>query len=781
MDPWQELRQLHLDEEGGQIPAMFNALNNEFSFAQDKFQVNIYCNLGAFQHRGVSLLPEPGASIDIFFFEHENDDAAADQQKKKYSYTGFITEDRLQSPNVSFCAVVQGVPFRKFGKQKVLVHVLLEGCDVATMRQSCMFQSASKGLTSDEGINWDWFLLDAYALPYHVEKNVWTALMTEYPGQKEDFEQQAKALFKLDLKQMEFTRQFLENDTGVSILFGPAGSGKTFTVVATLLLYLSTNKKYREGLKELGNRHRALVTATTEVALNELLRKCVEHSQPLGRQKFVRFNGGNRHTHQSAARKAALMIDYDTDEKRNKQRKAIEEVYWLMMDVDARRGEPKSNSDLKDFDFIYDFHKTITGWTNEHPYYKQVVVYGEVIASLLKNGSSDEERSALFETKKELEALLYKAYFNEVDAVFVPLASAAHPILSSFFEPTLLVIDDAATAVPVDLLTGVVPYRDTIQSVVLAGDPIPVGGRAPNKGRNEFYNYMNDTAMRKWYRNPRQYNNFQIIQLAEQHRMRPELFNHINEVFYKDSPTKISSVNDYLKNTFGAASSDGDRFAIDLSGKKNASKYWRASKSLCNHAEAEAIVDMVAGLLKHPPPPNGTQIQPRDILISTPYAGQEAVIRVLLMRKRIIGSGNNMIRIASPNNARGQESTIQIISLCINDPDPLNNTEQISNRENLNIMFTRAKDMQIVFGNFRPWIQAIKNNVEGWGVNAEGAKRLELVKIVGSFWPTDDPKTCTIISEADFHSGFYDNKPPTRKSFPDLITINKTDNGENKE
>lgn len=68
MNLWQELRQLHLDEEGGQIPAMFNALNNEFSFAQDKFQVNIYCNLGAFQHRGVCLLPEPGASIEIFFF-----------------------------------------------------------------------------------------------------------------------------------------------------------------------------------------------------------------------------------------------------------------------------------------------------------------------------------------------------------------------------------------------------------------------------------------------------------------------------------------------------------------------------------------------------------------------------------------------------------------------------------------------------------------------------------------------------------------------------------------
>ncbi|KAH0008354.1 hypothetical protein KCU78_g11286, partial [Aureobasidium melanogenum] len=140
-----------------------------------------------------------------------------------------------------------------------------------------------------------------------------------------------------------------------------------------------------------------------------------------------------------------------------------------------------------------------------------------------------------------------------------------------------------------------------------------------------------------------------------------------------------------------------------------------------------------------------------------------------------------MILIASPNNARGRESAIQIISMCINDPDPLNNTEQISNRENLNIMFTRAKDMQIVFGNFRPWIQAIKNNVEGWGVNAEGAKRLELVKIIGSFWPTDDHETCTIISEADFRSGFYDNKPPTRKSFPDLITINKTDNGENEE
>jgi len=146
---------------------------------------------------------------------------------------------------------------------------------------------------------------------------------------------------------------------------------------------------------------------------------------------------------------------------------------------------------------------------------------------------------------------------------------------------------------------------------------------------------------------------------------------------------------------------------------------------------------MVQGLLSHKPPIGGRQIEPRDILINTPFAGQETEIRVRLIRKGIVGTtDDNKIRVASPLNARGQEGNVQFISLCLNDPAKPLSTEFIADREMLNIMFSRAKHMQIVVGNFRPWTTAIKSKAKGWeGASAKKAQRYEFVEVIKSFWP----------------------------------------------
>ncbi|THX77682.1 hypothetical protein D6D04_06204 [Aureobasidium pullulans] len=356
----QEARRAHLDEEAGQILAMFYPIHEDFSPTKTVFRVNIYCNLRAFQLRGMSLVPEPGTPIIISFADYDTDGATQRQQKSQHFYAGFVIEDHAEAPSIAFY--------------------------------------------------------------WHTQHNSWGRSMADYPGQKEEFFQQAEKVFGLDSKQMDFTKQFLENDTGVSVLFGATGNGKSFTVAVALMLYLTTNKKFRKGLKELGNHHRILVTATSDQATDDLLRKCIELDPTLGNQHFVGFKGGGKIGANLSDQ--GNVIDIEVGEDERFKREHIENAYWHMMDIDARSGQSKLRSDLKKFDFIHDFHKTIASWTHEHPQARIVAIYNAFVDGLMKEEYSRAQRARLFNKKKELERTLYKAYFHEVDAVFVPLIGA---------------------------------------------------------------------------------------------------------------------------------------------------------------------------------------------------------------------------------------------------------------------------------------------------------------------------------------------------------------------
>lgn len=202
---------------------------------------------------------------------------------------------------------------------------------------------------------------------------------------------------------MEFTKQFLENDTGVSVLFGATGNGKSFTVAVALMLYLTTNKKFRRGLKELGNHHRILVTATSDQATDDLLRKCIELDPTLGNQHFVRFKGGGKIGANLSDQ--GNVIDIEVGEDERIKRENIENAYWHMMDIDARSGQSKSRSDLKEFDFIHDFHKTIASWSHDHPQARVVAIYNASVDGLMKRSTQEHKEQSCSTRRRSLRGL----------------------------------------------------------------------------------------------------------------------------------------------------------------------------------------------------------------------------------------------------------------------------------------------------------------------------------------------------------------------------------------
>jgi len=778
-----------LADEAGKIDAFFKPIPgaaNTIS-TEDAFIVDVYCNLQTFYLGGLSLIPEPRTQIKIIFEAPETNQA---ESIEKYVYYGEIVENLLETQHVSFVARVTGKTFWKFGMESVgKCSIELTGTNISLQRQHVVFQIAAHGLTrTDRGVDWDRLLFDTAAAPCDVSRNAWTDEIKQYSGFKDEFLREARATFQLNDKQIELTKHFLENDTGVSILFGPPGTGKSNNLMAIIMLYLTLNKDYRKKLSKPGPAKKVLVTAPSNIAVDELLSKCLKHSSAFEGMKLIRFKGGNP----SKRAKKDVTMAGTNEEPDSWQPETLEEAYWNFMEANLADNKNASEAELKEYEFVYHFHYTLKSWPDDHPSKQDANAYRTILDNVNDPNIklSRYQRKQLTLEKNLLQQRLYAAYFKEIDGVFCTLNSAMHEILQHF-DPSCLFMDEAARALLGDKLTGIVPNIETLENVVLSGDSQQIRGRVSNEGRNEFFDISQDSLMHKvWERNQSGKNpGFDFVQLEEQYRMHPDIGRPISRIFYqgklvhadvtKQVQPVCNTAKHFFKTKFGTAYGGNHRFGIDCSGENNESEYWKDSKSSHNPAEAEAICLMIRGLLQHEPLADGQRVEPRNIIITTDYSGQESHLKIELARlsytvgnvtRPLAGTGENRIRVTTTSKTQGSEGDIQFISMVMNKVKNVNGVSFIATPELLNVKFSRAKFMQIVVGNFQPWLNAIKNK---WGTWSSSGKKSEFVQMISSFWPDNNPASCKVISQRDFVSGMKNNSAPTKNCFPSLITIKK--------
>ncbi|KEQ59843.1 uncharacterized protein M437DRAFT_56215, partial [Aureobasidium melanogenum CBS 110374] len=738
------IRDQRLAEEDGKIEAFFKPFRNTIAppGTDDWWKVDIYSSLQAFSLKGVSLIPEPDTPVMITFYERETPEAT---ELKKYVYKGTVVENLFDTPNVTFVARVSGRPFWKFNKETVSCSVEVTGNEVSVIRQHAAFSVAAKGLTRDKSIDWDHILFDAPPTPSTVSRNAWTEEIKQYEGMKEEFLKEAKDTFNLNDKQMEFTKHFVENDTGISLLVGPPGTGKSVDMAAIILLYLTLNKKYRKK----GSAKKILVTAPSNVAVDELLSKCIAAGSEKMGLKLVRFKGGKPSLKRDAENDVAMAGTDDAAE-------TLEDAYWNIMEATLGGAKNPSKGVHKDREFIADFIRTIKGWPKNHASKNDAKAYLGLLEKLIsKEKGTAVQRRQLIAEKDELQEKLYKAYWEEVDAAFTTMNGASNDALASF-EPTLAAMDEIAQANLGDMLTVLVPFP-TIENAVGAGDPRQIRGRALAEGRNEFFVIQLESVMHKVVNRRAQTgedHTLSYVQLEVQHRMDPEIGGPISDIFYGGKlihapvTMQVQPVRETWKDCFkqhlGAAYDGNNRFAIDISGEKNQSVSWKGSTSLCNQHEADAICQMIKVILQHPPPANGVRVEPHNIIITTDYAGQESLFKVMLQRwtyrvdgveQPLGGSGDNRVRVSTTSKTQGSEGDLQFISLVKNDVKKLGSVKFIATPEFVNVKWSRAKYGQVVVCNMQPLHTAIKNGYVGWVLPGSGKKKAEFIKMITSFWP----------------------------------------------
>jgi hypothetical protein len=411
-----------------------------------------------------------------------------------------------------------------------------QGVDLSVRRQHAACALAAQGLTRDDGgVDWDEHLLDTSAVPCNVSRNAWTEEIKQYQGLKEDFLREARMTFQLNDKQLEFTKHFLENDTGVSILVGPSGSGKSHSMVAIIMLYLTLNRDYRKKLNKSGPAKKLLVTAPSNVAVDELLSKCLKHSFTFDGMKLIRLKSINASTR---AKEDVTMADTDGDTE-DLQSDPLEAAYLGSEGVELGSSKSDLQAELIQYEFSHDFQHTLASWPKEHPSKPDATAYTSMLQDL-QNPKLELSRARRILLTTEIGVVqqrLYAAYFEEVDAVFCTLNSGMHNILRKHFDPTCIIIDDAARALLRDKLTGIAPHVKTLENVVLGGDPEQMRGRIRDLGRNEFFEIVQDSLVHKVWKRAKvgKEAGFDFVQLQLQYNMDSEIKGPISDTSKKRS------------------------------------------------------------------------------------------------------------------------------------------------------------------------------------------------------------------------------------------------------
>ncbi|SMR56230.1 unnamed protein product [Zymoseptoria tritici ST99CH_1A5] len=325
---------------------------------------------------------------------------------------------------------------------------------------------------------------------------------------------------------------------------------------------------------------------------------------------------------------------------------------------------------------------------------------------------SREERYAWADMEESTNAW----YIEEsVSIVFVTNNSSAHPVLTESFKPEMALLDEAGLASAPDLAIPLTAYKEHLRAVVPAGDPEQLGPIISSMGVNEgqrvlevslFEDLLKVTDQQK--SNATEYD---TVMLDRQYRMTPDVSEFVRRRIYRGKLFDDESVmaeTDLQKKIKAALKPFQDagiyngraRMCID---SRSPSAKAEGSTSVFNEFEAQAVARMVHFFVI------GNGIEPENVLVVTPYNAQLRAIQAYF--RKFSGEEGKLlsnVQLSPTYQAQGREQKIVLLSLVQHEKDA-NHLGFVGGSKQLTVEISRAKDFEIIFGNFDGWRQLIVN------------------------------------------------------------------------
>jgi helicase MOV-10 len=180
------------------------------------------------------------------------------------------------------------------------------------------------------------------------------------------------------------------------------------------------------------------------------------------------------------------------------------------------------------------------------------------------------------------------------------------------------------------------------------------------------------------------YNSTFIVQLVENFRSHPSIFEFSNEEFYNSR--LVSRQKEETANfAIGWNLLPNKNYPVIFHANTTASARKRGGTSMFNQGELNVVKKYVTALLDDGI--NGKKVEPSDIGIISPYSAQNKKLKKMF---------TNGIEIGTVDYFQGREKLVIIFS-CVR--SQTKTVGFLNNQKRLNVALTRAKALQIIIGN----------------------------------------------------------------------------------
>ncbi|KAJ0424603.1 hypothetical protein BJY00DRAFT_309028 [Aspergillus carlsbadensis] len=345
--------------------------------------------------------------------------------------------------------------------------------------------------------------------------------------------------------------------------------------------------------------------------------------------------------------------------------------------------------------------------------------------SLLYLIEADTESTLDSEQIKELKELYQEVcndLFSKSRIIATTLGNAANDRFRSGYEPVFLVCDEAGQCTEGDLAIALT--LPSLRAFVLIGDPDQLPPTVISENlNNEGANYLKRSLMERL-----QKAGYPCTTLTSHYRSHPEIMDFSNQHVYggslvnmvPDQPTRVG----YVWHEFTRS-----RHHFYQNGLENLRRLFISidstaiqkenSTSWSNPEQVEALCLFLRALYRFKAP-NGMKIDAADVMVVTPYTDQRKLIR-----NELLNEGLEVHKNLSFDASQGQEAPLVFILLTKPSPDPAG-IGILSNKHRLNVAFSRATDVLIVFGNLMVWDT---DTIDDWSLFPT-TKKLFLMKFI---------------------------------------------------
>ncbi|KAF4537400.1 DNA helicase [Lasiodiplodia theobromae] len=300
--------------------------------------------------------------------------------------------------------------------------------------------------------------------PTVVDTAVVRKVFEENPEQQEVFDNVINSRQpSFNSSQREAAQKVTRSSTGLELIVGPPGTGKT-----------DLGQTIVEGLAKCN--YRVLVVATQHEAVDVAFRK-FKSITTLPELQFSRWMRESPNYQQPSQFNAPVTTSAAETHQ------ALPDDMWNKISTPGTSLDPE----------VEGYHAKFHTWVQEvaqqpgNPAYERATHYLDTLRSLGDPDLNSHDRRKLLDLADNLRTHdLAKAYLrSEVRVVFATCASSCSDTLFRFFQPQVVFVEEAGLASIADLAVPLAPYMESIKLVVMTGDQERPPPFLPSVGANE--------------------------------------------------------------------------------------------------------------------------------------------------------------------------------------------------------------------------------------------------------------------------------------------------------